>query len=99
MKKRAPAQSSNRILTLRIGRDAATGMIWVSQQLGAKQDPREELSLTNLCILALEFEAMGDDEAAEFVRNMVECIEHTPLSEALEASYRFPDTTSGQKRP
>lgn len=80
--------------TLRIGKDAGTGKIWLSQQLGAVEDPREEVSLADLGAVALELEVQGDNDAAEFVCGMVERIEQSPLSQAIEDSYFFPGTTS-----
>lgn len=47
--------------------------------------------------MALEFEVLGDDEAAEFVRGMIERIEKAPASESVEASYHFPGTTPRQE--
>ena len=84
--------------TIRIGKDTSTGKIWLSQQLGAVEDPREEVSLTDLGAVALQLEVLGDDEAAEFVREMVERIEHSSLGESVEASYFFLETTSGKGR-
>ncbi len=85
-------------LTIRIGKDAGTGEIWMSQQLGARADPRTYLSLKNLGMMALEFDALGDDKAAEFVRGIVDRIEHSAILETVEASFCFPSTTQGQKR-
>lgn len=103
MKQKVQASKVNRSekddLTICIGRETGTGRIWLNNQLGNVPELHTDLSLADLGMVALELEALGDDEAAEFVRNMVECIEHTPLSEALEASYRFPVTTSGQLQP
>jgi hypothetical protein len=47
--------------------------------------------------VALELEMLGDDEAAEFVRGIIERIEKAPASESVEASYPFPGVTPRQE--
>jgi hypothetical protein len=99
--KKMPASKANRLsnddLTIRIGRNAGTGSMWLSNKLGTRDDLHTDLSLAHLGVVALEFEALGDDEAAEFVRGMIERIEKAPASEAFEASYRFPGATPSQE--
>jgi hypothetical protein len=55
--------------------------------------PRLSGAEEGIGVVALEFEVLGDDEAVEFVRGRIERIEKAPASEAVEASYRFPEAT------
>lgn len=79
--------------TVSIGKEAGTDRIWLSQKLGGEEEEVwDDLSLIDLSRVALEMEALGDDKAAEFAYEMIERIEHSALTEAVEASRCFPGT-------
>jgi len=46
-----------------------------------------------LTLTALRLEVDGFEAGAEFIRQMIERMDRTPLSEAVEGEYRFPMAT------
>lgn len=87
-------QTGGSDLTILVGKEAGTGKIWMTQKLGQRKDPPTYLTLANLSIMALEFEAAGEMEAAAFVRDVVDRIERSAVLEAIEESYLFPSVDS-----
>jgi hypothetical protein len=85
-------------LIFRIGRDAGSDLIWFSQVYGDKPPVTSmDISRAELDVIALRLEVDGFEAGADFVRQVIERMDRTPVSEAVEGEYRFPTTTVGTR--